>query len=337
MKRFNLALPAVWIILLFSGHSLARDELIHILPVSSEEDPARPVSWSLKPTETGLQSVVAVSFDPVGTKADMPGDPIWEYRIELDKGPVLSRGEHSFPENKAAEDISLTRVEDGPHTLRLMVKDSSGKDYCLERKFILDARPEIRIIPQKSQTEIFDPKVQFRFFGESNGFSGSAEFRLDNRPLGNVDIKTERNRVPIPLSTWTGREIFTADLGPGSHLLSVEARGGNASTAVSYHTTRPGILEPKIEFHDDGATAFQKILIRFPASAKAFAGRAEILYNQSVIFSVNAKDQELEINREEILQALETHHLSLKEKPAPFILFTEAAGYIQDWRVFQFQ
>ncbi len=339
-KHRVLLIPLLVVVpalLLFSssgyGAQEAEEPFIIISPQPSAEN--KEVQWNINQAGDGLQSSLKIFFERPPKTPDMPDSLGWEYRIESDGIIVI---QESLPEEtKEAEHlIAVDTMTDGDHKLVLSVRDFQGKLHTQERSFRINGSPRIRISALKDTSEIINPEITFTFFGERERLTGFIEVFLDDRLLIATGIKREQNDTPVTLTELIGTTLYSADLTPGTHQLTIAASGLNSSRAVRSVPVMGSIATPGIVIQSTNENRLKNIEVVFPPSSKKIVGGADIHYNHSTILSLTTEKPFLSLSSEAIEAALSKHNIKIGKPPIKMTISTYSANHIENWQEFTF-
>jgi hypothetical protein len=281
--------------------------------------------------ESGIQCSLEVSFEKPLEISTLTGESGWEYRLEVD-GITVLQNFHPDTQKRVEQIIPLESLYDGKHIAVMTVRDFEGKLHTQQIEFELDSSPIISATFLNNKAEVIDPQITLSFLGERDGFVGMVEISLDEQPLKKVNISEKQNNNPVSLSDLIGSQIYSADLTPGKHLLTIEAHGVNGSSSVQAFSITGSLLLPEIKLHHSPDNKLESLEIFFPASSKKFFGSAEIHYNRSTILAVRTDQTTMSISRNDLIDALEKHNLKIKDGSATMTISTSSANQIENWQ-----
>jgi hypothetical protein len=316
----------------FASQATEQAEIFSISqPDTGTKGPDPHVSWTMEFVESGIKCSLEVSFEKPEEVSTLTGEAGWEYRVEVD-GITVLQNFHTDTQKRVEQIIPLGSLNDGKHIAVLIVRDFEGKLHTQQIEFELNSSPIISATFLEDKAEVIDPQITLSFLGERDGFVGMVEIYLDEQPLKTVNISREQNKNPVSLSDLIGSQIYSADLTPGKHLLTIEAHGINGSSSVYVLSIAGSLLLPEIEVYHSADNKLERLEIYFPASSKKIVGSAEIHYNRSTILVVRTDKPILLISRGDLIDALEKHNLKIGDASATMIISTRSANQIENWQ-----
>lgn len=294
------------------------------------------ILWTMEFVETGIKSSLEVSFEKTGENSNLTGELGWEYRVDVD-GVMVSQDFHTDANQRVDQIIPLEKLTDGKHVAVLTVRDFEGKLHSQTRKFELNSVPRISATTLGVIDGVFDPQLTCSFFGESDGVVGMVEVYLDESQLKTVNILGEQNNKPFSLSELIGFQIFSADLTPGKHLLTITAHSLIGGTSAHFFSIAGSLMLPEIQVQHSIDNKLENLEIHFPASSKKIVGSAEVHYNRSTILAVRSEQPILSISRTDLLDAIKKHNLEMGDTPATMIISSRSANQVENWQMVSFQ
>lgn len=298
--------------------------------------PDPEISWTLELVETGIKSSLEVAFEKTGEVSTLTGELGWEYRVEFDGITVLQNFQ-TDTSGKIDQIIPLESVNDGKHVAVLTVRDCQGELHEQTRKFELNSAPRISATFLDIIAGFFDPQIIFSFLGEPDGVVGMVEVYLDDHQLKAIDILEEQNNKPFRLSELVGFQIFSADLTPGKHLLSITAHSLFGGASAHFFTIAGSLMLPEIQVQHSSDNKLENLEIHFPASSKKIVGSTEVHYNRSTILAVRSEQPILSISRIDLLDALKEHNLDVGTSSTTLIISARSANQVENWQMVNFQ
>lgn len=299
-----------------------------------ENKNSSPLRFELQESKDNLH--VSLHFTESKEKKNYPLPPDGvvggDYMIFLDEMIVI----HELYKGStldASRDVPLTTLQNGKHSLRCELRSPSGEVYRNEIQFMFDGSPVITVTGNTvDKAGLLEPSVKIDFLGVNNGLAGFIDVFLDERPLINVPIKKENTGKMVPLSQLIGKPVSTVSLTPGTHLLSLRARGINGNATISY-TSFTVNLSPELKIIRDKNDNFQEATAAFLPANEGYAGSVEVFYEHNIILSKRGKEASITISRDEIVEGLKKNKLQHRETSVAFVFSLRAANNTENWQV----
>ena len=169
-------------------------------------------------------------------------------------------------------------------------------------------------------------------------FISQATEHAEISSISQPDIGTgEQNNPRIKLFELIGSQIYSGDLVPGTHLLTITARGINSSFPRQFFPIIGNLAIPEIEVRYSDNTKLESLEIYFPGSSDNIIGSAPLDYNRSTILAIRSEQPTLSISRADLLDALSKNKLEIGAPPAPMIISARSANQLENWQMVSFQ
>ena len=305
----------------------------------SEKDKKGPLWVELREVGNGLE--VSIRFD--GTKEKMPlqlpADLIGgDYQLFLDE-VIVFHDNYKGSSLNVVREVPLTTLQNGKHVLRCELRSPSGEVHMGEIRFVFDGSPVISVTDVVvDKAGILDASVMLHILGDDgNGLAGFVDVFLDERPLMNVQIKKEAVGKKLPLSKIIDKPLSTANLPPGTHLLTLRTMGINGNATVSYNSFTVA-APPELKVVRDKNGEFQEALVTFLKSPEGYSGSIEVFCNQGILFTKRDEGASLSIKRAEIIEQLEKSSArELLAGPVSLVFSLRAANGSENWQTVDFK
>jgi hypothetical protein len=311
--------------------------LLDVTRQTETEKNTSPLQFNLQEADGGLKVSLNFSVPKAEEQNALDAQQVGgDFLVFLDEVIIISET-YTGSSLSISRAVPLTNLQSGRHILSCELRSPGGELFKDEIQFLFDGTPVMKVtkaVPDKNG--MLDPSIEMNFLRTDDEIFGFLEIFLDEIPVKNAQIEKEHIGKKVSLSQIIGESVSTANLVPGTHLLTLVIRGINGDEAVSYCSIVAN-TSPELKILHNSENSFQEAVASFLKSHDGYSGSVEVFWNHNIILSKRDNEALITIERAEIIDGMKKIHQDFSGTSVPLVFSLHAANGSQYWQQIDFK